>query len=249
GLYAPGGSSALISAAQYANASYQPAAIPGGGEYLTSYTYNSLSIFQSIPGSGNSNPITVSLGKIDYGSSSYSASQLGTRFQLDAGDGRITGSAYDAAHQKLYVVFEVQPHSNTVSKVPSVEWVQLDMSGFNASHGTSAPVMLNSGYLNSLLPTTGATYQAATFNASVAVDGHGDVLFNFNVSGPKMYPGDYYTDWVGAGNATAGTTPSFSTPVDYHDSVAAYVDPAHDSVGRWGDYSTAFADPFAAGLN
>src|SRR5262249_15043875 len=111
GLYAPGGSSALISAAQYANASYQPAAIPGGGEYLTSYTYNSLSIFQSIPGSGNSNPITVSLGKIDYGSSSYSASQLGTRFQLDAGDGRITGSAYDAAHQKLYVVFEVQPHS------------------------------------------------------------------------------------------------------------------------------------------
>jgi hypothetical protein len=55
-----------------------------------------------------------------------------------------------------------------------------------------------------------------------------------------MYAADYFTFWKGAGTAS---TPSFATPIDYHDSVAAYIDPAHDAIGRWGDYSTATADP------
>ena len=59
-----------------------------------------------------------------------------------------------------------------------------------------------------------------------------------------MLPADYYTVWKGAG--APGATPSFATPVDYHDSVAAYIDPGKDPVGRWGDYSTAIADPHNA---
>jgi len=185
--------------------------------------------------------LTVSLGNIDYGNSNYSASQYGTNFRLDAGDGRITGAAYDSVNQKLYVVFEGQPGSS--SATPSVEWAQLDMSAFNSSGGLIAPTVLHTGNLNSLLPTTGATAGAATFNGSVAVDANGDVLFNFNVSGSHMYAADYFTFWKGAGSATATTTPDFVAPIDYRDSVAAYIDPAHDVVGRWGDYSTATADP------
>jgi hypothetical protein len=233
GLFTTGSTSNLVSWTPYANPSYQPAAISGGGEYLVSYTQNSLSIFEST-GGANTTPLTVSLGNIDFGNGSYSASQSGTRYKLDAGDGRITSAAYDSAHQKLYVVFEGQPSSSNTT--PSVEWVQLDMSG-------SSPVVVHTGNLNSLLPKTGATAGAATFNGSVAVDTNGDVLFNFNVSGSHMYAADYFTFWKGAGTATTATTPDFHTPIDYHDSVAAYIDPARDAVGRWGDYSTAISDP------
>jgi hypothetical protein len=114
------------------------------------------------------------------------------------------------------------------------------MTAFNSSGGTTAPTVLNHGNLNSLLPTTGVTAGAATFNGSVAVDTNGDVLFNFNVSGSHMYAADYFTFWKGAGSAA---TPTFAAPIDYRDSVAAYIDPAHDRVARWGDYSTATSDP------
>src|SRR6266536_235916 len=239
-----GSVSNLVSVTTYASPSYQTAEIVGGGpyygEYLVANTHNSLSIFESV-GGVNTTPLAVSLGSIDFGNGVYSASQYGTRYKLDAGDGRVTSAAYDSVNEKLYVVFEGQPSSSNTT--PSVEWVQLDMHAFNSTGGATAPTVLHAGNLNSLLPTTGATAGAATFNGSVAVDGNGDALFNFNVSGPHMYPSDYFTFWKSAGSAAATTTPNLVAPIDYHDSVAAYIDPSHDSVGRWGDYSTATFDP------
>jgi hypothetical protein len=120
--------------------------------------------------------------------------------------------------------------------VPAVELVQVD---------TASMTVVAALNLNSLLPTSGATSNAATFNASVAVDNQGDVLANFNVSGPNMNPADYYALWKApAGGFTAtNPLPSNSTSlVDYQNSAAAYIDPGHDQVGRWGDYSTAVAD-------
>lgn len=232
-----GSKSNVVNSTAYANPSYQTAAIAGGGEYLVSDTHNSLSIFES-KGGVNTTPLTVSLGNIDFGNGSYSSSQSGTSYKLDAGDGRITGAAYDSVNQKLWVVFEGQPSSSNAT--PSVLWAELDMSQFNATGGTTAPTVLHTGNLNSLLPTSGTTTGAATFNGSVAVDANGDVLFNFNVSGSHMYPADYFTFSKGADTSTAA--PNFVAPIDYHDSVAAYIDPNHDAVGRWGDYSTAIAD-------
>lgn len=238
-----GTSSHVVSTQSYAAPSYQTAEIVGSGtyygEYLISDTHNSLSIFKSLDGA-NSSPLTVSLGSLDFGNGSYSVGQYGTKYKLDAGDGRINSAAYDSTNQKLYVVFEGQPHN--ASSPPSVLWAQLDMSQFNSSGGTIAPTVLHSGDLNSLLPATGATAGASTFNGSVAVDAKGDVLFNFNVSGTHMYAADYFTFWQGAGGATSSTTPNLVRPIDYHDSVAAYIDPSHDAVGRWGDYSTATFD-------
>jgi hypothetical protein len=245
GLFTGGTSSLVHSPTTYTSPSYQTAANVGSGtyygEYLVSDTHNSLSIFKSAGGT-TTTPVTVLFPQnIDFGNGSYSASQYGTNYRLDAGDGRITSAAYDSTNQKLYVVFEGQPSSSNAT--PSVEWAELDMSAFNSSGGLTAPTVLHTGNLNSLLPTTGATAGAATFNGSVAVDAAGDVLFNFNVSGSHMYAADYFTFWKGAGTASNTATPSFATPIDYHDSVAAYIDPAHDIVGRWGDYSTATADP------
>src|SRR5262249_21694474 len=145
GLYSPGSTSTRVSATSYSDSSYQPAAIPGGGEYLISYTYNGLSTFKSTPtpsGVTLTTPLNVSLGTIDFGNSNYAASQLGTSHQLDAMDGRITGAAYDSINQKLYVVFEVQPSQGAT---PAQEWVQLDMHNFNASGGTQAPTVLHMG--------------------------------------------------------------------------------------------------------
>jgi hypothetical protein len=205
-------------------------------------THNSLSIVVSA-GGAVSNPVDVSLGNVDFGNGAYSVSQYGTNYRLDAGDGRVSSAAYDSTNQKLYVVFEGQP--SPWSTTPSVEWAQLDMSAFNASGGLVAPTVLHTGDLNSLMPRIGEPF-AATFNGSVAVDANGDVLFNFNVSGSRMFAADYYTFWKDAGSATARTVPHFVTPIDYHDGAAAYIDPAQDPIGRWGDYSTAVSDPSRA---
>jgi hypothetical protein len=246
GLFTTGGTSSAVWTA-YANPSYQTASIAGGGEYLVSDTHNSLSIFES-NGGANTNPVSVMLGTktnpFDFGNGSYSVSQSGTSYRLDAGDGRITSAAYDSINQKLWVVFEGQPSGTNTT--PSVLWAELDMTYFNSSGGKTAPTVLNTGNLNSLFHS-GPTAGAATFNGSVAIDGNGDVLFNFNVSGSHMYPADYFTYATGADKSTAA--PTFVTPIDYHDSVAAYVDPNHDRVGRWGDYSTAIADPNAPNHN
>jgi hypothetical protein len=221
--------------------SYQPAAISDGTsstEFFVSYSQGNLHVFGATDDGSGGVAIgmehTLSGLLQDYGLGSYAASQLGTSYKLDASDGRVTGAAYDAAHQQLYAVFEFQP-SNT-SSVPAVELVQVD---------TASMTVVAALNLNSLLPTSGATSNAATFNASVAVDNQGDVLANFNVSGPNMNPADYYALWKApAGGFTAtNPLPSNSTSlVDYQNSAAAYIDPGHDQVGRWGDYSTAVAD-------
>jgi hypothetical protein len=244
GLYNSGGTSTLVSKLALSAPSYCPVGIEGGqGAFFVSDTHNALSILKATPTSTSvtfSTPVTVSLGSIDFGSGHYAAAQPGTTNQLDAGDGRVTSVAYDAAHQKLYAVFEIQPSSG--STVPGAELVQLDMSRYISSGYTTAPTLLHSYNLNSLLPSSMAG--AATFNSSVAVNANGDVLVNFNVSGPSAYVSDDYAVWTNAGAATTSSAVAFSAMVDYHDSAAIpYVDPAHvgasAGVNRWGDYSSA----------
>jgi hypothetical protein len=220
--------------------SYQPAITSDGTsttQYFVSHDAGSLHIF-GVDGSTVGPEVTINGLLPEFGNGAFAASQLGTNFKLDAGDGRVTSAAYDAAHQQLYAVFEIQPSG---SSTPTVELVQVDMSG-------ATPVIKAALNLDSLLPTTGSTQGAATFNASLAVDNAGDLLVNFNVSGPHMYPADYYAEWTAPAGGFTGSNPLPSTPtvlVDYQNSVAAYIDPGHDSVARWGDYSTVVADASA----
>ena len=64
------------------------------------------------------------------------------------------------------------------------------------------------------------------------------MLINFNASSPNLMPGDYFV--VHRATDPAGV---FSAPLLYQASTSTYQDPAHDAVRRWGDYSSAVADP------
>jgi hypothetical protein len=225
--------------------SYQPAVNSDGTsatELFVSHFNGSLHILSV---NGASVGAEVTLGTADgvlpeYGSGSFSVGQAGTNNKLDAGDGRVTSAAYDATNHTLYAVFEIQPSSS--SSTPAVELVQIDMA---SNHVVSA-INLNN-LVSSLTHTSGSTTGAATFNASVAVDSLGDVIANFNVGGSKMFADDVYALWKApTGGGAPSLTAAPSALVDYQAGQGAYIDPGHDKVGRWGDYSTAVADPASA---
>lgn len=201
--------------------SYQGAAIATGGSFFIADIGNAVSVFSRTPtATGTPSPIVVSLGTIETGfGNGYVASQPGTAHLLDAGDGRVTSAAY--AGGSLYAVFEVQSPSSTT---PSVHWVQV-----NGANPLS-PTLVAQG--------DAVISGAATFNGSIAVDGQGDVIINFTASGGNLRPTDYFTVHHAGDPMT-----SWTTPVAYQTSKSSYVDPGLDAVGRWGDYSTAIADP------
>lgn len=222
--------------------SYQPAAtshpspsvaypqyfVDHSGGYLNYFSLNGATLATGTGASG-------SISGMPRGGS-FSAAQYGTSYKLDAGDGRVTSAVYDAANNLLYAVFEAKPAPNQAA---TVELVQFKPGSSTASYL----------YLNNLigtlpgLPTGYSTSGASTFNASVAVDGQGDVLVNFNASGSKMLPADVYAFWKAGTTGSAPVLSAASASVfDFQNSVAAYIDPGRDSVGRWGDYSTAIAD-------
>jgi hypothetical protein len=209
--------------------SYQPATIEDGTsatQYFVSHNGANLDIMDS------SGAVVASIGNMP-SESEFAATQKGSTFKLDAGDGRITSAVYDAGHNLLYAVFEAAGTSTS----PTEELVQ-----YNLSTGAPPDII----QLNDLLPASGATSGASTFNASLAVDSQGDLLVNFNVSGPNMYAADYYAVWKASGGvAPTPTATNYSSLYDYQDSVAAYVDPGKDLVGRWGDYSSAIPNPSA----
>jgi hypothetical protein len=204
-------------------ADYRPVAAGGGNSYYVGYTGDALSILflgynANGPSSLTSN--TISLGSIDVGNGGYTAAQKGTSVLLDAGDGSVASTALVGNY--LYAVFEVVPPGGTQ---PAVHWVKVDLSNYS---------LVAQGDI------TGPG-GAAAFNPSIAVDGNGDVLVNYTVSSPTMDPAAY------ASVMQAGTS-SFLAPVLYGSSAAPETATfgITGNVIRWGDYSSAVADPAAA---
>ncbi|MGX7871608.1 beta strand repeat-containing protein [Mesorhizobium sp. ORM6] len=168
---------------------------------------------------------TLSLGNVDQGGggANFTAQQQGTSFLLDAGDGRIQNLAY--ANGFLYGVSEVKPAG---SSTPQVHWFKIDVSNPNS------PTLVAQGNVSGAAIGNGV----ATFDGSIAVDGAGDVIINFTASGPNMYPADYYVS-LGATDPAG----SFSAPVLYRASTGYFNTGNGSSVQRWGNNSTAIADP------
>ena len=139
---------------------------------------------------------------------------------LDAGDGAVANAVYAKGY--IYAVFEVIPPGSTL---PAAHWVKIDTSN------------------NSLVAQGNITGPggAAAFNPSIAVDANGDVLVNFTSGSSSMYPGAF------AAVMPAGSS-SFLAPVQYGSSNAPETATfgITNNVIRWGDYSTAVADPSAA---
>ncbi|MGH9548015.1 MAG: DUF4347 domain-containing protein, partial [Terriglobales bacterium] len=200
-------------------ADYRPAAVPGGS-YFVGYTGDSLSILYNSNGSSNFTSSSISLGSIDVGSGIYTAAQKGTSVLLDAGDNSVASTV--VAGNYLYAVFEVVPPGGTQ---PAVHWVKIDLTNNTvAAQGNIA-----------------GPGGAAAFNPSIAVDGNGDALVNYTVSSSTMDPAAY------ASVMPAGSS-SFLSPVLYGSSVAPETATfgVTNNVIRWGDYSSAVADPAAA---
>jgi hypothetical protein len=200
-------------------ADYRPVAATVG-DYFIGYTGNSLSVLYNANGSNTFASSVISLGSIDVGTGSYTAAQRGSSVLLDAGDSAVSSAVY--ANGYIYAVFEVVPPGGTQ---PAVHWVKLNVSSDS---------VIAQGNI------TGPT-GAAAFNPSIAVDANGDVLVNYTVSGSSMYPAAYATVMP------AGSS-SFLTPVQYGSSNAPETASfgVTNNVIRWGDYSSAVADPTAA---
>jgi hypothetical protein len=200
-------------------ADYRPVAVPGG-DYFVGYTGNGLSILYNPNGTNTFTSSSVSLGSIDVGNGSYTAPQSGSSVLLDAGASDVASAVY--ANGYIYAVFEVVPPG---TNQPAVHWVKADVAtdSLVAQGNITGP----SG--------------AVAFNPSIAVDGNGDVLVNYTVSSSSMDPAAY------ASVMPAGSS-LFLAPVQYGSSVAPETATfgVTNNVIRWGDYSTAVADPAAA---
>ena len=126
---------------------------------------------------------TLFLGASDVGGggSDYTAAQLGTTDTLDLGDSRVQSLAYASSegHNYIYGVSETMPSAGSPTQI---EWFKLDVTD------PANPQFVNGNVI------TGASIGAdvSVFNASIGVDGNGDVLINFTASGPNMNPSDYY---------------------------------------------------------
>ena len=201
------------------SADYRPVAVPGG-DCFVGYTGNALSIMFNADGTNTFTSASISLGSIDVGNGAYTAAQRGSNVLLDAGDGAVANAVYAKGY--IYAVFEVIPPGSTL---PAAHWVKIDASN------------------NSLVAQGNITGPggAAAFNPSIAVDANGDVLVNFTSSSSSMYPGAF------AAVMPAGSS-SFLAPVQYGSSNAPETATfgVTNNVIRWGDYSTAVADPSAA---
>ena len=107
--------------------SYQPAQISDGSsadQYFVSHSGSSLYV---IDANGIGVTSLASIGGLP-NNGNFSASQYGTNYKLDAGDGRVDSAAYDATHNELYAVFEAQ----TSGSAPTVELVQFQPGSSSA---------------------------------------------------------------------------------------------------------------------
>lgn len=223
GVYSGGQSTIFGPAQQQQLNSNNIVADPLGGAFLVNYSGDQLNVVH-VNGTVMTPVGAVRLGDIDLGAT-VGASQPNTSVMLDPGDKRVLSLAVN--NNQLYAIFEIQPTSG--SSTAAVHWVDMDVTD------PLNPKFIQQGSI------FGATLSpnATTFNGSVGVDKAGDVIINFNASGPSLAPNDYFI--VHRAIDPAGV---FSAPVLYMASSSSYtqIDP-QSGVARWGDYSSALPDP------
>jgi hypothetical protein len=181
--------------------------------------------YQTYSASGGFSAVqTIALGNSDLGpgASDFTVQQAGTSLTLDVSDSRIESLAY--ANGYLWGVSEVMPSGSTT---PAIHWFKLNVSN------PAAPTIAAQGNISGASIGSGV----GVCNASIAVDGAGDVLINCTASGPSLDPSDYYALMSAGGS-------SFGAPTLYQASASYFQQTANASgAQRWGVYSSAIADP------
>jgi hypothetical protein len=203
----------------------------GSQTYLNYQTYDaSTGVFTPMQ--------NFALGNSDQGGggNNFLVAQAGTSAMINAGSGNIRSLAYASidGHNYIYGVSLVMPVGATQ---PQLEWFQLDVT--NATDGVTKPILVQGGDISAT--SLGFTSDIALFNASIAVNGAGDVLINFTASGASVLPADYYI--------VAGRNDNFGAPALFQASTAPVTnnplgsaDPA-TGVQRWGVSSSVVVDP------
>ncbi len=224
-----------------------PVVVSGGGvDYLISTQSNMANTFltyQTYTTSGGfSAAQSGALANVDVGNignfyGNYSAPQANGAAAITIGNGQVGPLDYvsSGGQNYIYGVSEVMP-SATAGTQPEFEWFELNVTG-------ASPQYVQGGDIS---PTSlGLASDVAIYNASIAVDGAGDVLINFTASEATaaatsttaavagMNPTDYYTIAPSGG--------SFGAAVAYQTSSTAFNGGA--SGQAWGGHSSAIVDP------
>jgi hypothetical protein len=134
----------------------------------------------------------------------------------------------------MYATLEVTPPSGPDAGTPNTHWVELNVS--DPSHMT----LVNQDTVSLSMISAGV----GTSTGSMGVDAAGDAILNFIASGPDLTPTDYF-------EIKRAGEPTFSAPTAWDFSAGTYLQPGAGIFGtevasRWGDYSSAVADPHNA---
>ena len=216
---------------------YKQVAAQGQGDYALAQN-NGVLTLQHISTAGVVDATSaLTLGSVGTSASTLSSTNgeqylptAGTDVPLDAGNTRIY-TLTEPADGIMYATFEVTPTSGADAGTPNTHWVELNVS--DPSHMT----LVDQGTVSGAMISAGA----GTSTGSVGVDAAGDAILNFVASGPNLTPTDYFEI------KRAGET-AFSAPTQWDSSAGTYVQPGATQFGpevasRWGDYSSAVADP------
>jgi hypothetical protein len=216
---------------------YKQIAVQGQGDYALAQN-NGVLTLQHISTAGViDGTSSVSLGTVGTSTSTLSSTNgeqylptAGTSQPLDAEDTRIYSvTAPDSGI--MYATFEVTPTSGADAGTPNTHWVELNVS--DPSHMT----LVDQGTVSGSMISAGV----GTSTGSVGVDAAGDAILNFVASGPNLTPTDYF-------EIKRDGEPTFSAPTAWDFSAGTYFQSGASMFGtevasRWGDYSSAVADP------
>ena len=216
---------------------YKQVAVQGQGDYALAQN-NGVLTLQHISTAGVvDGTSSVTLGTVGTSTSTLSSTNdeqylptAGTTLPLDAGNTRIY-SVTAPDNGIMYATFEVTPTSGPDAGTPNTHWVELNVS--DPSHMT----LVDQGTVSGSMISAGV----GTSTGSVGVDAAGDAILNFVASGPNLTPTDYF-EIKRAGEST------FSAPTAWDFSAGTYFQPGASMFGtevasRWGEYSSAVADP------
>jgi hypothetical protein len=215
---------------------YKQAALPGRGDYALAQNNGTLTL-RHITTSGlvdaGSSVVLGTIGPDGTLSETNGEQYLATGGEttpLDAGDTRIY-SVTTRVNGIMWATFETTPSSGPDAGTPNVHWMELNVSD------PSELAVINQQTISGSVLGSGV----GTADGSIAVNRAGDVILNFVASGPDMTPTDYF-EYKTVGAST------FSSPIEWASSVGPYLQPGATFFGpeiasRWGDYSSAVADP------
>jgi len=209
---------------------------PNGGAYFIGYDGKSnaagdyVTIARTDTAGTIKNTYQVSVGNIDNLSVGTLAATEPSGHSIDASDRRVIDAKLVGSD--LFAVAEISP---IPGGPPQLHWFEFDVTKL----ATSGALVTQGDVV---LPSSNPTWAgASTYNGSLAADANGDMILDFTASGPNLTPTDFYVIHDRTDGLSSASFWELATPTQYVTSSTSYSDGSQ--ISRWGDYSSAIADP------